>query len=367
MALLYREVEVINSTIGWEVFTLLTTFYSTNVNNNNQSAGNSDVKTLKRGSSETIRGSSFENFRTCFERFYSKPFEHDDNWIFWFIGFIEGDGAILEHKGRSRLVITQKDPLVLLDIQKKLGFGKVKKFDKFSRFIVEDNNNCLLLYILLNGNLVLEHRINQLSKWYFSLMKAPKLKLDNYYLNEIPSIITSTANPSLENSWISGFTDAEGCFSIAIYKRKSERSNVNIVTARFILDQQNGERVLNIISKLFSPVTVKLRAGGACPVKKRSSEPRIPSFCSGRAPVFRLSISCTDIKNPNSMLIRYYFSKFNLKTSKHKSFLLWCEILDLILGKQPLAEEKITVIRKLAKLINKFTIENNPTGSSKYS
>ena len=79
MALLYREVEVINSTIGWEVFTLLTTFYSTNVNNNNQSAGNSDVKTLKRGSSETIRGSSFENFRTCFERFYSKPFEHDDN------------------------------------------------------------------------------------------------------------------------------------------------------------------------------------------------------------------------------------------------------------------------------------------------
>jgi hypothetical protein len=38
--------------------------------------------------------------------------------------------------------------------------------------------------------------------------------------------------------------------------------------------------------------------------------------------VFRLSISCSDIKNPNSILIRNYFSKFCLKTSKHNSFLI---------------------------------------------
>jgi hypothetical protein len=70
----------------------------------------------------------------------------------------------LEHKGRCQLVITQKDSKILYEIQKVLGFGKVKTFNNFSRFIVQDNNNCLLLYLLLNGNLVLEHRINQLSK-----------------------------------------------------------------------------------------------------------------------------------------------------------------------------------------------------------
>lgn len=76
MALLCRETEVINFTIGWDVFTLLTTFYSTNVNNYNQSAGNSS-KTTKRGSSETIRESSFELFRCSFEQYYSKPFKHN--------------------------------------------------------------------------------------------------------------------------------------------------------------------------------------------------------------------------------------------------------------------------------------------------
>ena len=55
MALLCRETEVINFTIGWDVLKLLTTFYSTNANNYNQSAGNSYPK-IKRGSPETIRG-----------------------------------------------------------------------------------------------------------------------------------------------------------------------------------------------------------------------------------------------------------------------------------------------------------------------
>jgi hypothetical protein len=39
----------------------------------------------------------------------------------------------------------------------------------------------------------------------------------------------------------------------------------------------------------------------------------------------------------------------------------------MFLGKQPLNKEIINDIRKLAKLINKFTILNNPIGSSKFS
>lgn len=334
----------------------------------------------KRRSSETIRESSFEIFRCCFEQYYSKPFRNNDDWLFLLIGFIEGDGAILEHKGRCRLVITQKDPKVLIEIRDTLGFGRVKDFGKFSRFIVEDNKNCLLFYLLLNGNLVLEHRITQLSKWYSSLIKAPKLNFADFDLTELPLLISSGATPSLNNGWISGFTDAEGCFSIVIDKN---RKNEEIVRARFILDQKNGESALNLISNLFSPVTVQLRGS---PVKERKSALSLPNFenspsrpeakpsfgeggpvaftgatdnkesCQRKAGnVFRLSISCSDIKNPNSMLIRNYFSKFNLKTSKHNSFLIWCEILDLFLGKQPLTPVKINEIRKLAKLVNKFT------------
>jgi len=349
MAFLCSDTRVINFTIGWNVSTLLTTFYSTNVNNYNQSAGNSIVR--KRRSSETIRESSFEKFRNSYQQTFNKPFENNDNWLNWLIGFIEGDGAILEHKGRLRLVITQKDPKVLFEIQNVLGFGRVKNFDKYSRFIVEDTKNCFLIYLLLNGNLVLEHRINQIYKWYFSLINAPR------FSEEIPLFNPLALSPSLKNSWISGFTDAEGCFSINIYKnRRPGEKNEDIVRARFILDQKNGQSVLNQISELFSPVTVKLRG---FPVKERATE-------SDRN-IFRLCISISDIENPNTKLIRNYFKNYELKTSKHNSFLIWCDVLDMFLGKQPLNKETIVEIRTLNKLINKFTIENNPTGSSKFS
>lgn len=369
VALPDSDFRVINFTIGWKDYTLLNTFYSSNVNNIVQSAGNSIYfslfnfllvfyilktvveKYVQRGSSETIRENSFENFRKGYLHLYDKPFEENDNWLYWFIGFIEGDGAILEHKGICKLVLTQKDSKVLIEIQKVLGFGKVKTFDKFSRYIVQDNKNCLLLYLLFNGNLVLEHRIDQLYKWYSSLLNAPKLNLSNLNLIFIPSMIKLPNQPSINTSWIAGFTDAEGCFNVHFYKN---RKNETIVKTRFILDQKNGENVLNFIASLFSPVSIKLRG---LPVKLRNNTNN----------VFRLTIHCNDINNPNTKLIKDYFSNFKLKTSKQKSFFIWSQILDLILGNQPLEEIKIKEIRKLAKQINKFTINNNPIGSSKFS
>ena len=83
--------------------------------------------------------------------------------------------------------------------------------------------------------------------------------------------------------------------------------------------------------------------------------------------VYRITIHCNDIKKPNSTLIKNYFSKFNLVTSKHNSFLLWSECLDLFLGKQPLSPESVLKIRLIAKKINKFTINNNPKGHANYS
>lgn len=209
---------VINFTVGWEDFTLLNTFYSSDVNNMVQSAGNSTLilknvrwwrstrnlkqcVSVERGSSETIRESSFDSFRKTYEFYFGKNFEGSDNWLLWLVGFIEGDGAILENKGRCRLVITQKDPKSLIEIEKILGFGKVKNFEKYSRFIVEDNNNCLLLYLLLNGNLVFKHRRDQLFKWFIVLSKAPRLNLiEDFKLIAMPDFLNIGFEPTLRDS-----------------------------------------------------------------------------------------------------------------------------------------------------------------------
>ena len=68
------------------------------------------------------------------------------------------------HKERLTFVITQKDPLVLNEIKEVLGFGVVKQFKGYSRYIVSNNPHCFLVYLILNGNLVIQHRINQLNR-----------------------------------------------------------------------------------------------------------------------------------------------------------------------------------------------------------
>lgn len=75
------------------------------------------------------------------------------------------------------------------------------------------------------------------------------------------------------------------------------------------MDQKNGENVLNYIASLFSPVSIKLRG---FPVK----------LINNTNNVFRLTINCNDINNPNTKLIKDYFSNFKLKTSKHESFFI---------------------------------------------
>jgi len=61
-------------------------------------------------------------------------------------------------------VLTQKDSKILYEICNVFGFGVVKEFKGFSRYIVSNNPHCFLLYLLFNGNLVIDYRITQLNK-----------------------------------------------------------------------------------------------------------------------------------------------------------------------------------------------------------
>jgi hypothetical protein len=94
-----------------------------------QSAGNLYTKSLK-SSSEITRDTSFDFFKLFFSRINQQhqlvtlgqghAATPDFNWLTWFIGFSEGDGAILTYKGRPTFVITQKEKEILLHIQKVL-------------------------------------------------------------------------------------------------------------------------------------------------------------------------------------------------------------------------------------------------------
>ena len=208
---------------------------------------------------------------------------------------------------------------------------------------------------------------DQLFKWFIVLSKAPRLNLieESFFkLIAMPDFLNIGFEPTLRDSWISGFTDSEGCFSIGIVKK----NNQDYARARFILDQKcrsiEDIETLKQISNLFLAGTTA--ALESCKKKKIMLNKSV-SLRSETTDVYRITIHCNDIKKPNSTLIRNYFSKFNLVTSKQNSFLLWSECLDLFSGKQPLSSENVLKVRQIAKKINKFTIDNNPTGHANKS
>jgi hypothetical protein len=103
-----------NFAICWEGLVLLSTnrviqltpLFSKNLTSYTQSAGNQKEAQTLVGSSETTCKDSFD-----FPSFWKHHKYIDPCWLQWFIGFTEGDGAILESKGRVQSKILLKDGL----------------------------------------------------------------------------------------------------------------------------------------------------------------------------------------------------------------------------------------------------------------
>uniref|UniRef100_UPI0022FD945B hypothetical protein n=1 Tax=Drechslerella dactyloides TaxID=74499 RepID=UPI0022FD945B len=139
------------------------------------------------------------------------------NWLTWFIGFSEGDGSfIVAKRGDIHFVVVQdtRDIQVLHMIQETLGFGKViKQGATTSRYVVQDKKGLYLLSLLFNGNLVTKRKIFSFKNFNQAFNKySNKGRLQFEAINFDASIVI----PTLEDSWVSGFIDSEGCFSATI-------------------------------------------------------------------------------------------------------------------------------------------------------
>jgi hypothetical protein len=63
---------------------------------------------------------------------------------------------------------------------------------------------------------------------------------------------------TLEDAWLSGFTDAEGCFNVSLLKNSDTKLGFRVIL-RYILDQKNAESLLISIKHLLNYGKVVLR------------------------------------------------------------------------------------------------------------
>lgn len=360
MASPFSDKRVKNFAVCWNNLKLISTFNSKNLINYIQSAGNHIVKvlysiinltnyvrssetSLKRSlrilpvrSSETIRKTSF-NFTAFYKynnEFNNSSINIDDNWLTWFIGFSEGDGALLRQKNQLKFVLTQKEGKILYHIKNTLNIGQINFYPQgknnkngYYRLIVTNPKEIYILALIFNGNLVLNSKSNQFKYWIDILNTKSNLnKL--IFIDKLQTI-------SLYDAWISGFTDAEGCFNISVVKN-TRYSLGYVIKLRFILDQ-NDEIILNIIKDLFNTGNVSLRSKS----------------------INHYRYTITGFNNFSDLI--NYFEKYPLKSQKYNSFLKWKNIYIMIINKEHLT---LKGLNKIQILKTKINIENSLTNKT---
>jgi LAGLIDADG endonuclease len=158
-------------------------------------------------------------------------------------------------------------------------------------------------------------------------------------LSEI-NLIDKLIKPTLKDAWLSGFTDAEGCFNVKIEKRSNTVTGFRVML-RFILDHKNSQYLFLQLRDLFSYGAV--------------------SFRGETNGVYRYQVNSFKGLIP----IRNYFLNLPLKSKKLLSFQKWNEIYKMVLNKEHLLEKGLTSIRELSKNININNSLNRKTGSAK--
>ena len=344
MASPYSDIRnLINLAICWNSLVLINTLKGKSLISYTQSADNMYLNTLKDNKhsvSETTRETSFKftSFRVYYNTLFKNSEHLSDDWLTWFIGFVEGDGAIQTYgEGkRVRFVLTQKESAILYNIQHKLDIGVVRHFPKgksginndFYRLMVDDPSHILLLAFLFNGNLACAARIQQLALWVNAL--------NNRFGSETIKLNNTTVLITLQDAWLSGFTDAEGCFNVSI-TANSRYTLGHVIKMRYLLDQKDN-LILNKICELFKFGKVTLR--------------------SGTDNVYRYT--ATGFKPLNDVIS--YFKLFPLRTKKAISFEKWLTVHYQVSNKLHLTDEGLAQVKILQKQINLNNSMTNKTG-----
>lgn len=277
------------------------------------------------------------NYSTLTNKFYfSEFYKHfiiylpnitppSENFLMWLVGFTEGEGSfIVNNRGDLCFVITQgnADIQVLEFIKENLSFGKViAQSTHTSRYVTQNKREIELLIHLFNGNLILPSkkiRFEKFVKGFNIWVSKGRIRLNTVEFKN------SLILPSLNNSWLAGFVDAEGCFTCSIGKDKGFSFNFNI--------SQKWEENLKVLQHLCI-----LFNGGV--VSKHTADN-----------VYEYRIGGVQ----NCKNVFPYFDNYTLYSKKSLSFILWKNIHEDLLNKRHLDPVKRVEMIEKVRMINKI-------------
>lgn len=208
--------------------------------------------------------------------------------------------------------------------KKKLGFGKVFLRPESDRnvgfYYVTGKENFRRLITIFNGNICSDLKFNQFKKWLNCYNEIYK---DNIIL------INNINTPDSNDSWISGFSDAEGSFLGRL--RSTKKNQVKTYPNLIFQITQKDKTILEKIRFAF--------------FGNKNLWIKYDKSWNG----YRFSLE--SIKNLNYIVS--YFNKYPLKTKKHITFLIWKNILNLMNLKKHLNPKNLNTLKNMISKLNK--------------
>jgi hypothetical protein len=257
------------------------------------------------------------------------------NFSSYLTGLIEGDGTIITPKtersikGRInypsiQIVFDLRDFPLALIIQKELKHGSISRKKGVNAYVltINDYSGMLLVINLINGNMRTPKILSlyKLIDWFNKRLKINIIKKD---LNHC------TIN---SNSWLSGFIDADGHFSV----RVTTISHYPKIECKFELSQrqmdhnnESNKDYLNLISDLL-----------CTNVKSTKINTTKPQF----------RIRTTSLIGNKSLV--NYLNKYPLWSSKYLNYLDWIKVLNYFERYEHKTIESIQAIIKIKSQMN---------------
>lgn len=131
----------------------------------------------------------------------------------------------------------------------------------------------------------------------------------------------------LDNSWITGFVDGEGCFHVSINAQPKMSLGWQVLPEFRVVQHERDEKVLHQMQKAFGCGQVVVNHGD------------------------RKELRVRGLENLNN--IAKFFRKNPLKTTKRENFEIFAKILSLMNNGQHLNRKGLQEIAKLASKMNR--------------
>lgn len=278
---------------------------------------------------------NFNLFYNEFSIIYPSKNLPNNLFLEWFIGFVEGNGYFtLSNRFDLSFIITQSsiNLNILNYIKNNLNMGNIiieSKKNKTYKFIIKNKQDIYLICLLFNGNMILPTKHIRFIQ-FLSRFNEFNIKYNKF---NIIKPINDTILPSLNDYWISGFTDANGYFTCSILSNSN--SNYKI---KYILSQkwEANKYVLIHILNLFN-------------FYYNNNKPLGYILSYDKDNYWEIKIN----EYKNCIKILKYFDKYKLKTNKLESYNKFKIFLLSIDNKEHLNKDKRIYLKNLAKNINK--------------